>query len=116
MNGWAETPLIDPAQLAGYVELLPAEQVAALVRAFERELNTRPALIADLVAAGDIAAARGAAHRLKGASLTIGAGRLAALADAIELAAPADLPALAAALPSVARDTEAVIPPLANPD
>lgn len=108
---WEESPLIDAAQLEGYAELLAPEQVSALVQAFELELNTRPSLIGDLVVQGDLAAARIAAHRLKGASLTIGALRLAALADAIEHGEEDDLPVLAVALPVCADETRAAFKP-----
>lgn len=109
MIGWQQTPLVDPAQLDGYAELLTAEQVATLVQAFARELDTRPALIGDLVAQGDLSGARIAAHRLKGASLTIGACRIAALSDAIEQGDAAILPELAAALPGCADETRAMM-------
>ncbi len=104
---WREAPLIDAGQLEGYAELLEPAQVKALVNAFALELETRPALIGDLVAQGDFVGARIAAHRLKGASLTIGALRIAALADMIEHAEPEALPSLAEALPTCASETRA---------
>lgn len=81
---WADEPLLDPEQLAGYADLLPPEQLASLVEAYRRELATRPDEIAELAGRGDLASVKVAAHRLKGASLTIGARRVAMLAGAIE--------------------------------
>lgn len=109
MSSWADEPLLDPDQLGGYADLLPPEQMAALVAAYRRELATRPDEIAELVAGGDLASVKVAAHRLKGASLTIGARRVALLAGAIEEAGAAALPSLAASLRNCARATDEAV-------
>lgn len=107
MSGWADEPLLDPAQLGGYADLLPPEQMAALVDAYRRELATRPAELVELAGRGDLASVRIAAHRLKGASLTIGARRVAMLADAIEAAGGDAIGELAATLQGCAAATDA---------
>lgn len=109
MSGWAAAPLLDAGQFGGYAEFLLPAQMAALVAAYRHELATRPAQLSELVDRGDLASVKVAAHRLKGASLTMGACRIAALAGAIEEAGAAVLPALAAALPGCARETAAEI-------
>lgn len=106
MSAWCDAPLVDRAQFGSYADLLSPRQMAALVEAFRYELATRPAELAELVARGELSSVRTAAHRLKGASLTIGAARIAALAATIEGADADVLPALAAALPGCARGTE----------
>lgn len=106
---WTDEPLLDPEQFGGYADLLPPEQMAALVTAYRRELATRPDELAELLARGDLASVKVAAHRLKGASLTIGARRLAMLADAIEAAGEPELPALAKALAACAVETSGAV-------
>jgi CheY-like chemotaxis protein/HPt (histidine-containing phosphotransfer) domain-containing protein len=55
-----------------------------LLRQFVRQYGLGPAEIAQHLARGDLAAARLAAHSIKGASAAIGATRLPPLADALE--------------------------------
>jgi HPt (histidine-containing phosphotransfer) domain-containing protein len=105
MIDWHDAALIDRERIEEFAEFLPGEQVALLVRAFTRELQTRPSMILHLVRTGDMANARAAAHLLKGAALSIGGSRIAALAAALEKAAEADVAALADELPLVALDT-----------
>lgn len=105
MNDWSDAPLIDRERIDEFAEFLPGEQVALLVRAFTRELQTRPSMILHLVRSGDITNARAAAHLLKGAALSIGGSRIAALAAAVEKASEAGVADLAEELPICALDT-----------
>ncbi|WP_019514973.1 Hpt domain-containing protein [Sphingomonas sp. Mn802worker] len=98
-------PLIDPAQLRDYAEFLPGAQVLQLIRTFIRELETRPSMVLHLARQGDLANARAAAHFLKGAALSIGARRIALLADQVEHAGDDAIVALAQELPACALDT-----------
>ena len=102
---WADEPLLDPEQLGGYADLLPPEQMATLIETYRRELATRPAEIIELIERGDIASVRIAAHRLKGASLTIGARRVAMLSGEIEETGGDALADLAQALQDCAAAT-----------
>ena len=101
----ADTPLIDPAQLREYAEFLPGAQVLQLIRTFTKELETRPSMVLHLARQGDHANARAAAHFLKGAALSIGARRIALLADMVEHAAADGVVACAQELPGCALDT-----------
>ena len=105
MTGWTDAPLLDRARLEEFAAVLSGDQVARLIAAFVRELQTRPSMILHLVRQGDIASARSAAHLLKGAALSIGGERIAMLAAAIEDARAGDVPGLAEALPECALET-----------
>ena len=72
---------------------------------FATELADRPACIARLAAMGDAETARFQAHYLKGAALSIGATAVARACDALEHGSDTDLPHLADALASRARET-----------
>lgn len=101
----AAAPLIDPAQLRDYAEFLPGAQVLQLIRTFTKELETRPSMVLHLARQGDLANARAAAHFLKGAALSIGARRIALLADTVEHAGADAIVACAQELPMCALDT-----------
>lgn len=98
-------PLIDPAQLREFAEFLPGAQVLQLIRTFTKELETRPSMVLHLARQGDGANARAAAHFLKGAALSVGARRIALLADTVEHATEAELVVHAQELPGCALDT-----------
>jgi HPt (histidine-containing phosphotransfer) domain-containing protein len=98
-------PLIDPTQLHEFAEFLPGAQVVQLIRTFTKELETRPSMVLHLARQGDLANARAAAHFLKGAALSVGARRIALLADAVEHAEGGALLAQAQELPGCALDT-----------
>jgi HPt (histidine-containing phosphotransfer) domain-containing protein len=105
MSDWTAAPLLDHARLDEFAQVLSEEQLARLVAAFARELQTRPSMIVHLMRQGDLSSARSAAHLLKGAALSIGGNRIAALAAAIEEADLAEAGRLAEALPECALDT-----------
>lgn len=104
-----DSPLFDRGRIADHAEYLPPGQVSQLLAAFERELKSKPALIAQLVSARDEGAARAAAHQFKGAAMSVGGARVAWLADAIESAALTAMPPLADALVGCARATLAEV-------
>lgn len=105
MTAWREVPVLDRARLEEFAQLLSGDQVARLVAAFVRELQSRPSMILHLVRQGDMASARSAAHLLKGAAMSVGGQRIAALAAAIEETEGDDIAELAEALPECALDT-----------
>jgi len=98
-------PLIDPSQLREFADFLPGAQVQQLIRTFTKELETRPSMVLHLARQGDGANARAAAHFLKGAALSVGARRIALLADTVEYADDAALLGHAQELPACALDT-----------
>ncbi|WP_375270431.1 Hpt domain-containing protein [Sphingomonas sp.] len=98
-------PLIDPSQLRDFADFLPGAQVVQLIRTFTKELETRPSMVLHLARQGDHANARAAAHFLKGAALSVGARRIALLADSVERAADSSLLDHAQELPDCAIDT-----------
>lgn len=100
-----DAPLIDPSQLRDFAEFLPGAQVLQLIRTFTKELETRPSMVLHLARQGDGANARAAAHFLKGAALSVGARRIALLADSVERADDATLLDQAQELPGCAIDT-----------
>lgn len=100
-----QAPLIDPAQLRDYAEFLPGAQVLQLIRTFTKELETRPSMVLHLARQGDLANARAAAHFLKGAALSIGARRIALIADTVEHASDDAIVPQAQELPACALDT-----------
>lgn len=101
----AAAPLIDPSQLQEFAEFLPGAQVLQLIRTFTKELETRPSMVLHLARQGDLANARAAAHFLKGAALSVGARRIALLADTVEHARDTALLDHAQELPGCAIDT-----------
>jgi HPt (histidine-containing phosphotransfer) domain-containing protein len=113
MSAWERVPVLDRARLDEFALVLTGDQIARLVAAFVRELQTRPSMILHLVRQGDLSSARSAAHLLKGAAMSVGGQRIAALAAAIEDAADEDAPALAEALPECALETLADLERLA---
>lgn len=102
---WETAALLDATRIGEFAELLGRAQAGKLVDAFRRELATRPSMILHLARRGDIANARASAHLLRGAALSVGGEKIAALAEAIERAAEADVLPLAEELPLVALDT-----------
>lgn len=70
-------PVIDRAHLRDMQAVLGEERSALLLRALLTELSHCPAAIAAHVAAGDVTAARSAAHRLRGVALGLGCTRVA---------------------------------------
>lgn len=102
---WGEAPLLDEERIAELSAVLAPAQVARLLAAFLHELQTRPFVIRHLVQQRDIANARAAAHLLKGAAMSVGGCRIAALADAIEDSAEATITTIADELPGCALDT-----------
>lgn len=105
MSAWAQVPLLDRARLDEFALVLSGDQIARLIAAFVRELQTRPSMILHLVRQGDVASARSAAHLLKGAAMSVGGQRIAALAAAIEGAEEGAMAALAEELPECALET-----------
>lgn len=105
MTAWSQVPVLDTGRLEEFAQVLSGDQVARLVAAFVRELQTRPSMILHLVRQGDLASARSAAHLLKGAAMSVGGQRIAALAAAIEETEGDDIAALAESLPECALDT-----------
>jgi HPt (histidine-containing phosphotransfer) domain-containing protein len=101
----AGAPLIDPAQLQEFAEFMPGAQVLQLIRTFTKELETRPSMVLHLARQGDHTNARAAAHFLKGAALSVGARRIALLADTVEHADDQAIVARAQELPACALDT-----------
>ena len=101
----SSAPVIDPSQLREFADFLPGAQVLQLIRTFTKELETRPSMVLHLARQGDLANARAAAHFLKGAALSIGARRIALLADAVERADDPALVEHAQELPACALDT-----------
>lgn len=95
----------DPAIADDLLALLGPAGVERLMASFAAELSERPTLIAHLVGDGDMGAARFQAHYLKGAALSLGASAIARACTAIEDGADGDLPQLASALATCARDT-----------
>ncbi len=98
-------PLIDPAQLREFAEFLPGAQVLQLIRTFTNEMQTRPSMVLHLAREGDLTRARAAAHYLKGAALSVGARRIALLADTVEHAGDDVIVEHAQELPGCALDT-----------
>lgn len=98
-------PLIDPAQLREFADFLPGAQVLQLIRTFTKEMETRPSMVLHLARQGDLPNARAAAHFLKGAALSVGARRIALLADTVEHAGDDAIVAHAQELPGCALDT-----------
>lgn len=83
-------PVLDPTVLAEHLELLGASRVVQIIDSF---LDTAPetlAVIAEALAAGDVAAVGRAAHKLASGALTVGATALAELAKQIDTAAKRD--------------------------
>jgi len=79
--------------------------VAELIDEFVADAPAQLRSLADAVAAGDAAAARRAAHTLKGNGRTFGAGELAALCQQAEAAAAAgDLGAAASQLDEIEHE------------
>lgn len=94
--------VIDEARYGALVADFDVEGARELVETF---LRTTPAQIAEAAAArdaGDLAALKAAAHRLRGGALTVGAGALDELAAELEAAAAAgEITARAADLEAV---------------
>lgn len=95
----------DPATADDLLAVLGPAGVERLMASFATELCERPTLIAHLVGDGDSGAARFQAHYLKGAALSVGAAAIARACTAIEEGADRDLPQLASALATCARNT-----------
>lgn len=94
--GKSAPPAIDRSVLG---EWLGGDDVAIdeLLAVFGDSVRSEAERMHDLLAAGDLAELAKAAHRLRGAALSMGARRLAAAAAAMDAAAQANDPAACAA-------------------
>lgn len=77
-------PLLDLAKLDEMAAIFGEAARDSLMRRLIEELAVRPAEIAAAAASGDRAQTCAAAHYLRGAALSVGAARVALIADAIE--------------------------------
>jgi len=80
-----ELPLIDRRIMSDWCDDLDKEDVRAILARVPEEGARSFAELAKAIAAGDVAAARRTAHRLKGMANNLGAVRVARMARAIEL-------------------------------
>ncbi|WP_203098511.1 ATP-binding protein [Skermanella rosea] len=86
----AETPLLDQTMLEQLQDCLDAEDLMDMLGLFPGQARLQADEIEAAIATGDAAAVKRAAHGMKGANANLGAGRLSAIARAIEVNA-ADL-------------------------
>jgi len=104
--------LIDKALLSELGDML-GPRLDTVIETFVGHLSTYLGDVQQAVAAGDLAAVRGVAHKLKGGAGAIGATQLSDAAAALEHAAAdgvADLvPTLAARIPALAQATVAAL-------
>ena len=98
-------PLLDSERTEDLLQTIGFEAFAEFLASFASELDNRPKIIAEQWALGDYAAARASAHYLKGAALTIGAVRIAALCESIERADEARSERLVGLLRETAAET-----------
>lgn len=89
---------IDRSILAELFEIMGAEAFDTALASFDADLAASRDVLQSAAAAGDIAALRRAAHRIKGILSQFGAPGAAALAHEAEVARAEDLPELAARL------------------
>jgi HPt (histidine-containing phosphotransfer) domain-containing protein len=66
------------------LRVLDDEDLRDLVELYFADVATQLGLVRDALATGDAAVVAASAHRIKGASLSIGAARVAALASELE--------------------------------
>jgi CheY-like chemotaxis protein len=88
-DAWAGVEVFDSTTLAELRDGLEESELCAALAMIPAEGAKCLASIKAAVAAGDLDAAREAAHRLKGMASNFGAARLAAISRRIELEAPA---------------------------
>jgi HPt (histidine-containing phosphotransfer) domain-containing protein len=81
----AELPLIDRRVMSDWCDDMDTEDVLAILARVPEEGDRSLVELRKAVAAGDLASARRAAHRLKGMANNLGAARLARVARIIEL-------------------------------
>ena len=96
-----DNSLLDRAHIDQLCAVLGSKRVAALFVLLSKELESRPMVIRNAVAAGDVSRARYESHSFKGATTSVGAVALGKVAGAIERAP--DLQAMAAWLPALDR-------------
>lgn len=103
-----QAPTLDTERLEAICRGHDAFQ-ARLLEMFTAEATDARRGVAVAVAAGDEAARRRHAHRLKGSAHNVGATRLAEAAEAVERAAAGDLPQLVARLDAAWELTRAAV-------
>jgi HPt (histidine-containing phosphotransfer) domain-containing protein len=95
------------------LSVLDAEDLRDLIELYFADVATQLGLLREALASGDIDTVAGCAHRIKGASLSVGAARVAALATELEDNAKAgdtaSAPELAASLESELDPTRAAL-------
>ncbi|MDE0933539.1 MAG: Hpt domain-containing protein [Novosphingopyxis baekryungensis] len=101
--------LLDQEQLDELIDTIGFEPFMDFVQSFIAELRLRPRIIGDHFAKGDRDATRSSAHYFKGAALSVGAARVAALTGAIERAPEDDTGPLIAQLHRASMQTEQAI-------
>jgi HPt (histidine-containing phosphotransfer) domain-containing protein len=106
-------PVLDAGTVAQLVALETQQPgfVSELLAALEAQMPADVRALRDAATAGDVDVARAAAHRLKGACLSVGALRMAGLCEAIERElkgprAPAAIDAMIATLTREHDDTK----------
>lgn len=113
LDAEAQLPLIDDCVMQDWCADLDPADVRDLLARVPGEGHKCLAGIKEAVGSGDLAAARRAAHRLKGMASNLGAARLAAIARSVELASVdiADVSARSVELEAtLAATLEAILP------